>query len=428
MKNFSIKFLAMALAFSQGVMFTSCDSKEDDTPQLPEVTVTSTHYNLATDPINVEVKASVAPTADLRIPVSVSGDAKEGSDYVLAAKEIVIKAGETTGSLEVKRGSAEIGENTVTLTLNLQPGNGYTLNMVNYCEISLLGKNGYIMSFESNTGDVVDEDEFSILLSKMDGWDYKVPAEETFELEIVPEKSTAVEGTHYSFPAGKTVKVAVKKDKGSFKVKLLKVEEDKNILTLRLKEKAGFATGANPEIQIRLKGIENLSGTWAFSEFTEMDMYSMYGEDLEKAPKATSSDQITFAGSKDEGYMFTPDLKGDLKNYFGTEARKITFASVKSKLFEQTSMNSYFASVPTYKFADINVKFSTKYTQKRDAYVGMRIIQVDGKEVLEMTIDDWEPAEDEFAGMTYSFMKDMTEGNVSGSEWIPLRLHFSRVK
>ncbi|BDW75363.1 hypothetical protein BFINE_11580 [Bacteroides finegoldii DSM 17565] len=51
-------------------------------------------------------------------------------------------------------------------------------------------------------------------------------------------------------------------------------------------------------------------------------MFEMYGEDISKAPKGTPSDRITFEGDSYLEYTFTPDLSGDLKNYFGTSPVK----------------------------------------------------------------------------------------------------------
>lgn len=426
MKKFSINLLGLALVLFQSAMLTSCDSKEDEGPAVPEISMVRSHYNLAQDPITVEVKSTLAPAADLRIPVSVTGEAQENTDYKLSAKEIVIKAGETTGSITVERGSAPAGDNNVTLTLNLQQGTGYTLNAVNFSEINLLGKNGYIMSFYKSEAQILSEDTFKLKLSTMDNRNYKVPADETFDIEIDTDKSTAVEGENFSFPEGKTVTVPANSYEGSFTVKLLKADPEKNILVVRLKEKAGFATGSNPTMTIILKGADNLSGTWAFSEIVNLDLFSMYGENLELAPKGTSSDQFTFAGSNEEGYTFTPAFSGDLKNYFGTESRKVSYEGIHSKLFQENRGD--FVMVQIVKFPGINVKFSSKYTDKRDASVGFRIIEVDGKEVLEMTVDDWEPAEDEFGGMSYSFMKDYDDNGVKGSQWLPFRIHFTRVK
>lgn len=422
----TIKLLGLALLLSP--VFVSCGPKEDE-PQTPEVSVTVQHYNLGKDAIDVTVKSSVAPTTDLIIPFTVTGDAQEGSDkdFVLSAQQFVIKAGETLGTVTVSHGSAPQADDTRTLTLNLGAGTGYNLGLAKFCTIDLLGKNGYIVSFANNTLKLVDEGELLIETSKMDGSNYNLPAADSFEVEVDPDRSTAVEGVHYSFPDGKSIDVPAKKFKGSVKIKLLSVEAGKDVVVIRLKEKAGFATGTNPTMEIRLAGVESIAGTWAFGEFVEMETLTGYGESLSQAPKATSADKFTLAGGTAE-YTFTPSFSGDLKNYFGNSERKITLLGIKSKLFGQTTISPFFVRIPTYTFPGINVNFSANATKTRDAKVAMRLIDVDGQEVLEMTIDDWEPLEHEFCGQAYSWMKDYDDGDVAGSEWIPLRLHFTRAK
>ena len=70
---------------------------------------------------------------------------------------------------------------------------------------------------------------------------------------------------------------------------------------------------------------------------------------------------------------------------------------------------------------DVNINFSTTYKNIRPAFVGLRLITVDSKEVLECTLDDYEPQGDDFGARIYEIMGgDMT--------WAPLRIHFSKVE
>ena len=101
----------------------------------------------------------------------------------------------------------------------------------------------------------------------------------------------------------------------------------------------------------------------------------MYGEDISKAPKGTPSDRITFEGDSYLEYTFTPDLSGDLKNYFGTSPRKITFKEEGDKSFQENSGANVKVSI--LEIPDINVKFSTTHKDIRPALVGFRLITVD---------------------------------------------------
>lgn len=70
------------------------------------------------------------------------------------------------------------------------------------------------------------------------------------------------------------------------------------------------------------------------------------------------------------------------------------------------------------------MNFSATQTQKREAVVGFRIIEKDGKQILECTIDDFEPKD--FLSDVYEMFKDFNEYPVMKSA--PLRLHFTKVE
>ncbi len=422
MKNLSVKLLALFLAVCQGAVFTSCkDDPEDQGGVPPTISVEKSHYNLATGSVDIVVKADVAPETNISVPVRCAGKAVEGTDYTLSAKQFVLKKGETSATITITRIEENIGENNVDLTINLEKGEGYNLGLTNYAEVTLLSKNGYIISFSNPSAKLTNEDSYFITLSNMTGNPYRPAAEETFDIEVDTENSTAVEGVNFSFPNGKTVKVPAKKSEGSFTVKVLKAEEGKDKLVLRIADKAGYGFGANPTMTVTVAGADNFTGTWAFKEITNLSLFSDYMEDISKAPKGSSEDHITFNGNNTDGYSFTPDFKGDFKNYFGTGERKIKYLGEVGKNFQEI-MASYGRNIKVSQFSipGINVKFSAKASEVRDAKVCFRLIEVEGQEILECTLDDFIPEPDEFAGQIYSFMGDM--------EWAPYRIHFTRVK
>lgn len=420
----SIKLLALALAICLPAIMTSCKS-DDDTPALPKVGMAATHVSIATDPIDLYVQISEPAASAITVPFHCSGDATEGTDYTLSAKQFVIAAGETAGKITLSRPEKNIGDNNKTLTVNLDNGTGYELNLNNYTQVTLLGKSGYIVSFMNTNAKLAEEDEFSFEIFDMKGDEYSSETSETFQIEVDPYLSTAVEGEHFSFPAGKTVTVGAKKNQGTFKIKILKAEADKDIVVVRIADKPGFAAGPNPTMEIKLAGLENFSGTWAFKEFVNIDLFQLYGENMSLAPTATSAEQIILSGDTPGGYTFEPKFTGSFKKYFGEGSRKITYAGQVAKLF-QDSYPYQWPKLAIFDIPDINIKFSDKQSSIRTAKVGFRLIEVDNKEVLEVTIDDYEPLEDEFGGNCWQFMNGM-EG-LTGGEWMPFRLHFSRVK
>lgn len=421
MRKLTAKLLGMFMIAGMVSVLPSCS--DDDGPEvtIPQISVERSHYNLATGSIEVSIKADAAPASDITIPVKVAGAASTDS-YSLSANQFVLKAGETRSILTITR-EGEPGENNETLTINLEQGTGYTLGLTNYIEVTLLSKNGYIMTFDDAEARLNESDQYSITLYQTNGSVYKPTAGETIEVEVDTENSTAVEGVNFKFTDGKAVSISNKNGKGSFGVEVIKAEEGKDILVLRLADKAGFACGTNATLTITVAGQDNFAGTWAFpSSIYNIDLFSSYGENTDNAPKCSSADKITLAGGPDS-YTFTPAISGDFKNYFGTETRTVTYDKIVFKNFQE--LRGRQVPVSQIKFPGMNVKFSATESNIREAVVAFRIIKVDNQEVLECTIDDWEPSSGTFGGMIYEYM--YTPGDLP-MDWGPLRLHLTRVK
>lgn len=400
------------------VMLASCSS-DDNNNGLPQIYIDQPFYTLAKGSVTIDIKADQAPDTDVSIPVTFGGTALEGVDFTAPEKNITLKAGETETSLTLSRIEESIGDDNKELYVNLQKApEGFSLGLMNYASITLLSNNGVIMSFSENTGKVGFTGDFEINLGTMSGGRHKVKVATTFNLEI-DESSTAIEGVHYEFTDGAKVTVPKNKYQGTFSIKLLKKEEGKDKLVLRLANKDGYAVGSNGIMTITLKGPDVFTGTWAFEKITNLDLFESYGEDISKAPQGSVADQITFEGNSYEEYNFTPNITGDFKKYFGTETRKVTFKEEGDKIFQEEFGKNVKVSI--LEFPGVNVNFSTQYTDIRPALVGFRLVEVDGKEMLECTLDDFEPkGADEFGAMIYDFMGTMVDA--------PLRILFSRVK
>ena len=404
----------LCILMSMTFILASCSS--DDNQRLPQIYIDQPFYTLAKGSIELKIKADQAPLTDVFIPVLFGGTAVEGVDFTVSEPSILL--GETEATFTLTRIEENIGDENKELYVNLQKApEGFSLGLMNYASVNLLNNNGIIMSFENSTGKVGFSADFSIKLTNMKGGVYKVKVATTFDIEV-DESSTAIEGVHYEFVNGAQVVVPINKNKGSFSIKYLKKEEGKDKLILRLANKDGYAIGSNGTLTVTISGPDIFTGTWAFDKITNLDLFEMYGEDISKAPKGTPSDRITFEGDSYLEYTFTPDLSGDLKNYFGTSPRKITFKEEGDKSFQENSGANVKVSI--LEIPDVNVKFSTTHKDIRPALVGFRLITVDSKEVLECTLDDYEPQGEDFGAMIYEFMSSMEDA--------PLRIHFSKVE
>ncbi len=188
--------LAMLLVVFQGIVAVSCSNDDDPkVKETPKVSFERPSYALATGDIEIKVTADVAPETNINIPVSVvSQNAKEGTDYTLASKTVTIKGGETSGIFTISRIDDSVGEDNLEMTVNLGEGDGYNLGLRNFVTVTLLGENGYIVSFTDASARINGDQEFEINIANMDGFG-TLPAEDVFSIEVDPEGTTAVEGT-----------------------------------------------------------------------------------------------------------------------------------------------------------------------------------------------------------------------------------------
>lgn len=406
---------------------TSCSSDDDgNSVEVAELNFTQVRYSLAKGEVELKLVSDHPATTTVSIPVSFSGTAVEGTDFT-ADKSITLKAGETEAVLKVKRIDENIGEEEKELVVNLgiAPA-GFKIGIRNYTAVELLSDKAVIMSFNASTGLLSESTSYGITLETLDGKSYKVLQETKIDIEVDPS-STAIEGTHFEFIGGKYATIPKNKNNGVVSIKFLKKEEGKDKLVLRLAERDGYTCGNNATIAITIQGPYQLTGTWSFDKVSNIEFYvNRWGEDISKFPKGSSSDQIKLESSSLQGYSFIPNLNGDLKNYFGTEPCTVTYEGEVEKLIEEESDRGtqVIVKVAVLKFPTVNVNFSATQTQKREAVVGFRIIEKDGKQILECTIDDFEPKD--FLSDVYEMFKDFNEYPVMKSA--PLRLHFTKVE
>lgn len=402
------------------VLFMSSSCSSDKEVELPLIYVEQARYSLATGSLEVHATVEVAPTQEVVVGVSLAGTAKEGIDFQLNQAEFIFKPGETQATLKIERIPESIAEESKELIINLKnkPA-GYELGLMNYTVVELLGSQGIIMSFENRQEVLSLASAFNLKLETMQGIGYKVATETQFEVLIDPS-STAIEGEHFEFIDGPYITVRTRQSQGSINLRFLKLEEGKDKLILRLAHKDGYALGNNSLLQIRIKGPSLLAGQWQFVEVSNIQtLEEGYGlmTDISKIPKGSTSDYFEFIGDSYTTYTFNPHIVSDLKNYFGTASREIHFKDeINKSFYEGATMRPPQIRVSAYQFPNINIHFSATHTKIRDAEVCFRILDVNGEEILECTLEDFEPTE--FLTEIYDFMGNM--------EFTPLRLHFKR--
>ena len=101
-------------------------SCSDDDSSAANLSFSRSIYILpSTGSLEVELRASVAPEIDLIVPVNIEGTAELNEDYEISAKEFIIKAGETSGTLTLTPKNNLISGREIRLSIN--PVSGYGL-------------------------------------------------------------------------------------------------------------------------------------------------------------------------------------------------------------------------------------------------------------------------------------------------------------
>ncbi|WP_286332576.1 hypothetical protein [Duncaniella freteri] len=427
MRQMLYRLMLLSVVMCVMPSLVSCSDDDNGVSTLPQIFIEKSHFTMAKGDVTILVTAEVPPVQDIRIPVRLGGSAVRDVDYTISDEGVVIKAGETTGSFIVSRIEESMPDDKLELFINLaEAPSGYSLGLVNYASINLLGKNGYVMSFMETAGTIDLDGEFKLKLYDMKGSMYRPKVEEIFEVEIDAEQSTAVEGEHFEMPEGHVIKYPANAREGILKVNMLKVEPGRDKIVFRLVDKDGYAVGANPEMTVTIKGPDNFSGTWQFDhfDFADVQMYEDWGMANiypDKAPVASADDKMVLTGETYEKYAFTPQFGKDLTKYFGSGTRDVEFIKVDKEFKDQNGVNTNFTRL---KVPGINISFSDTKQDIRDAQVAFNLIQSDGKEYLECWIGDWIPVYGEYGGDLSDWIYDDTY------LWTmaPIRIYFTRVQ
>lgn len=127
MEKASMNLLGLLLILSLAVFLPSCGGSSGGGPDLPDVDFSSESQIVAEEvgTVTVSVDLSEISSSDVTVPYTVSGTATSTSDHDLVDGDIIITAGETTGSMNfsvVDDAEVEIME-TIIITMGT-PTNG----------------------------------------------------------------------------------------------------------------------------------------------------------------------------------------------------------------------------------------------------------------------------------------------------------------
>lgn len=404
-------------------LFASC-SKDDDSATLTTIGFAEERFSLDIEnEATLRIVSTAAMSSGKTVPFTVTSNLVEGEDYELSTDKFTFAEGAREAQVTVTLLKDIADEDALEFSLN--PVEFGTLGL-SKATIGMSNADVILYTFDKPNYTMTNAVDVTLQLDKITG-SFTAEKAITIEVEVDTEQSTAVEGTHFSFANGNTITIPAGQSKGVVKLNLIKQEAGKDQITLRLRKlPIVFKPGNYDQTSVVVFGpsFEKLMGSWKFVAFTNTDFLelntSYMGDDPNNLPmNNTEKDILTF---DEEGLKVS--LTGDLKNYF--REGKVTYIQelenyvLQERGLPATRVNLDVVQTPA------NVLFSATEENVRDANVGYRVFvdDNDGKEYLEVTIHDYEPAD--FLKNTFATAKAWNEDPVMYS--YPLRFHFEKVE
>lgn len=418
-KHLRAMFMAcMAVLF----LLTACKDDKDEAVPATAVSLENSAYSLfPSEEVTVKLLAEgYTGKTDVNIPFTLSGTAAEGADYSISAKTFVLKAGATSAEVTIQATDKfEIGK-TIEIKLGTLPS-GLVAGENATATLGVDTKNLIIYSFEKENGIMTQTAEVTLELKTISGAAYI--AEKEMRIPIaVASTSTAIEGTHFAFKGAKEIVIPVGKSRGSLVLDYINQETGKSSIILKVGTlDKHYVAGNFDETHIAIFGpvAEQLMGKWKYKAFVNQDWLKLNTSDAaRKLPNNnTAADilEITSEGLKVQ-------MTGDVKDYF----RDSQMEYIKEE-------NEYLQEAPGFRPPVVkiqlvkvlaNVSFSATTKNERQAEVGFRVIKEGSKEILEVTVRDYEPTD--FMQQTYAFYKK--NGDNPHMKSMPIRYHFERVE
>ena len=319
------KIFAMMLAAL--TLSVACTEEE----ALPAVSFESALPVLADGQATFSIAVSNYTGAEaVTVPVSLGGDAVEGEDYTISAKEFVIGGASPVTEITVTTLKFETGKK-VSLTLNAPAG--WTLGNYPTSECEMSSKLGWV-SFVGKKGGLSSKGDFKIGLYDEEGRSLRLGSEYEITVAVDTENSTAVEGTHFKFSGEKKVTIALGESEGVLSLEMLGdavvADHDKIVLTLDPGEK--FNLGETGKITITMLGSEwsRLDGEWKIAQMHTgkawaEQFWSTMLSGYEHIPvyDTNADDDVLVDTNADDKLVFdvdaltlTPYFESSFKNYF----------------------------------------------------------------------------------------------------------------
>ncbi|KXB36143.1 hypothetical protein HMPREF1870_02782 [Bacteroidales bacterium KA00344] len=240
----------VCMAFIFGCLsLVSCSEKED---QDYSISFSRAVYILpAGESTKVEARLTQPADRDLEIPVVLSGKVEEGVDFTLSDHRIVINKGQQSGFITLNSTGGRVDDADIKIEMVAAPRN-YIFGYYKSTIVHIQPRTIFAVSFEKDYYELQNELKIGMTVY-VGSRKYSFPSQEVVvPFDILPS-STAIRGVHYEIIGAQDALVMGRKDAKAFTtIKVLKQENGKDIIVIKLRDTPYFLAGANNRIIVKI--------------------------------------------------------------------------------------------------------------------------------------------------------------------------------
>lgn len=403
----------------------SCKKKDQDLSKASLNFGRSLYVMKASSPLEVELRASVAPTTKLVVPAKISGSAVLNEDYQLSASDFVFEPGQTTAKIIITPKNNLSPEREIKIDLPSVGGyvNGEKKQTIVIVEV----KEKIMYSFSKSVGTLLGKMKLTVdLKGEVTGAGFKASKDIDIPFSILA-KSTAVLGKNFTIEGNaKSIRIKAGERSGSIVLNFVALGSDgakKAYIELGIPtvDSDLYYVGTFKTFSCNISQLKfgDLLGKWKPVGITNMDVFSQIFDDsdyITSLPdKIDASDYLEFVedGNTDK---IVPYLKGSLKNFFNGPAHPVVFDHIERDFEDYSTFTTY--DIPYFIIKDVNTLFAAGKVQQGNVFIGLEKLDDDNMLIYfhEYIPTDFfskfykkygwaKPGDTPFYGITYKFTR-----------------------
>ncbi|WP_073236710.1 hypothetical protein [Pedobacter caeni] len=362
----------------------SCKKKDND-PSAAKLNFGRSIYVMkASAPLEIELKASVAPGSRLVVPAVISGSAVLGEDYELPVKEFVFEAGQTSAKITaIPKSNLNPGRE---IKIELPAVSGYGTGDKKQTIIIIEPKEKIMYSFSRSTGSLLGKMNVTVeLKGEISGIDFRASKDIEIPFSILA-KSTAIPGKNFNIEGNvKSIKIKAGERRGSIVLDFLALGADgskKAYLELGVPtvEPELYYVGAFKTFSCNVTQLkfQDLLGKWKPVGITNGDVFPLIfeaSEYINSLPdKNDLSDVIEFIEDGNTNKII-PHLKGSLKNFFSGPEHSIVFDHIERDFEDYSTFTTF--DIPYFMVNGVNTLFSASKIKTGNVFIGLEKLDDD---------------------------------------------------